>query len=30
MICGFRAGESPAKYHLASGKSEKDEEEDKK
>ena len=28
MICGFRAGESPAKYHLASGKSEKSEEED--
>ena len=22
MICGFRAGESPSKYHLASGKTE--------
>lgn len=31
MICGFRAGESPAKYHLASGKTENflEEEEEK-
>jgi transcriptional regulator with XRE-family HTH domain len=28
MICGFRAGESPSKYHLASGTSEKENEED--
>ena len=30
MICGFRSGESPSKYHLASGKTGKGEEEDKK
>ncbi|MFN2281458.1 MAG: cupin domain-containing protein, partial [Anaerolineales bacterium] len=24
MICGFKAGESPSKYHLASGKTETD------
>jgi hypothetical protein len=28
MICGFRAGESPSKYHLASGKTDKAQEED--
>jgi mannose-6-phosphate isomerase-like protein (cupin superfamily) len=27
MICGFRSGESPAKFHLASGKTEKAERE---
>jgi transcriptional regulator with XRE-family HTH domain len=26
MLCGFRPGESPSKYHLASGKTEPDEE----
>lgn len=30
MICGFRAGESPAKYHLASGKTDTAESEEKK
>jgi transcriptional regulator with XRE-family HTH domain len=28
IICGFRAGESPSKYHLASGKKEAESDED--